>query len=1187
MTGLVGWTTSRARMIIAFIVLSVGMGFASFVGLPKEGSPNIDVPILYISVPLPGVGAADAERLIVKPLETKLRGIDGLKEMTGYASQNHAGVLLEFEFGWDKTATLADVRDKVDQAQAEFPDDAEEPVISEVNLSQFPIIVVSLSGDVPERTLLRLSKDLQRDIESISAVLEASLAGQREEMLEVIIDPLKLESYGVTAADLLSVIDRNNQLVAGGAVESGSAAFAVNVTGSFETALDVYDLPVKVNGESVVRLGDVTDIRRTFEDAQGLARFNGEKTIALQVKKRIGENIIETVKAVRAAVNAAVAEWPDELRQAVRVDFSMDESIVVNDMVTQLQGSVLTAMILVALVVLALLGLRSAALVGLAIPISFLLTFALMSGLGMTINNMTMFGLILAVGMLVDGAIVVVEYADKRIRDGVGPMRAYAAAARRMFWPIVSSTATTLCAFLPMLLWPGMPGQFMSQLPTTLIFVLSASLIVALIYLPVMGGTVGRIQRPIGNAARRMQAALPRWQRALLLLGCIAVPLLLFFLASLGAVAAGSAEIAAGGDGSGSTGAGGAALSALKAVTFLATLGATALGVVTLASFFNGPKRREAPKPYRRTAFGHVVALMVTNPFGPFLAIGAAVSLMVGSVMLFSASGNGVEFFVKTEPERAIVYVRARGNLSLQEQDRLVRAAENVILGMEDIEAVFAFSGSGGLEKKGDQAGPLDAVGQIQIELKPWYERGSGDAILAELQKRLNSVPGLLAEIALQEEGPQQGKPIQLQLRSNNWEDLYRATEIARAKFGTIEGLVDIDDTTPLPGIEWEITVDRARAGRFGADVATVGPLVQLVTRGAILGTYRPSDSDEEVEIRIRFPENERVLATLDRLRVQTARGLVPLSNFISRRPVPKLDQIVRTDTQRSFLVRSDVAPGVEDIAKIVELEKWIAEERPFPDSVSAKFTGDREEQEESQAFLMAAFMGALGLMFIILLAQFNSVYNSVLVLSAVVMSVAGVMIGMVVMGQNFSIIMTGTGIVALAGIVVNNNIVLIDTFQDYSKRMPALEAIVRTAEARIRPVLLTTVTTMAGLTPMMFAVSIDFANGGFSQGAPTALWWTQLATAVVFGLGVATGLTLMVTPAALAARVWVARLFAWAGREGWHVVARTIFSASHMKRAMEDRALARRARRTYADEIIWVEPTASSRKPPVIRAAE
>ena len=911
---------------------------------------------------------------------------------------------------------------------------------------------------------MRLAKDLQREIEALAPVLDAELAGHRDEMIEVLIDPLKLEAYNIAAAELARIVAANNQMIAAGEIDTGAGKFPIRVPGSFDTVRDVYDVPVKVDGERVVTLGDIAEIRRTFEDAEGYARYNGRPTIALQVSKRIGENIIDTVAAVRDTVEQEIAAWPEPLRDAVAIDYSLDQSKQVEDMVSQLEGSVLTAILLVMIVVIAALGPQSALLVGLAVPCSFLLAFALMGALGIAISNMVMFGLILAVGMLVDGAIVVAEFAEKRMAAGVSPKEAYGAAARRMFWPIVSSTATTLCAFLPMLFWPGMPGEFMGLLPVTLIFVLSASLLVALIYLPVVGAIFGGAVVAVGRAVRRLGG------RSLIFRG--AEP-------------------------------------------------------PDAATAIEGERSGEM-RP--RSGFGAFVHLIVGNPFGPFVALAVAVGAVFGAFALYGANAKGVEFFVKTEPERGIVHVRARGNLSLAEEDRLVRYVEELLLEVDGVSAVFAFSGEGGLVNEGGE-GPPDAIGQLQFELSDWRERFGrddplyGDEVIASIEAAIAGLPGGVAELALQKEGPQQGKPIQAQLTANSWDALHAAAVALRERFEAEPGLVNIDDTRPLPGIEWRFEVDRAAAGRFGADVEQVGVIMQLVTRGAMLGTHRPNDSDEELDIRVRFPEDDRTLSTLDQLKLRTDAGLAPLSNFVDRSAAPKLASIERRDGERFFLVRADVAPDANANEKIAALSEWIeANADAFPAGVEINFVGDLEEQEESQAFLGQAFIGALGLMFVILLAQFNSIYNSLLVLTAVVMSVGGVLIGMLVMDQTFSIIMTGTGIVALAGIVVNNNIVLIDTYQEYADRMPRLEAIVRTAEDRLRPVLLTTITTIAGLLPMMFATSIDFFDRQIVVGAPTALWWVQLATAVIFGLGFATLLTLIATPAALAARIWIMR---------------------------------------------------------------
>ncbi|SDW25463.1 multidrug efflux pump [Ruegeria halocynthiae] len=1239
MTGIVSWAAGRARMVLAFIAISLVIGGFAYVSLPKEGEPDIDIPMLFVSVQFPGISAEDSESLLIKPMETEMADLDGLDTMTATAAESYAGVLLEFEFGWDKSATIADVRDAMNTAQADFPDGSEQYTITEVNFSEFPIVIVNLTGPVPERTMARVAKDLQDELEALDAVLEAGIAGNRDEMLEVVIDPLRLEAYNVTAAELINVVQNNNQLIAAGEVETEQGTFSVKIPSSFKTAQDVYGLPVKVNGDRVVTLGELAEINYTFEDRAGTARFNGEHTVALQVVKRKGFNLIDTVALIKATVAEEQAKWPAELQAAVDVGTSNDQSRIVDSMVRQLEGSVLTAVALVMIVVLASLGTRAALLVGFAIPTSFLLCFAFLAMIGVTISNMVMFGLILAVGMLVDGAIVVVEYADKRIKEGVGPMHAYVEAAQRMFWPIVSSTATTLCAFLPMLFWPGIPGEFMKMLPITLIFVLSASLIVALIYLPVVGGVSGRMSRSFERSSSWLRARAPWWLRALL----VPPSLYLIFLGAMQVL--NPNYLLPGG-------------SIVGVLMFL--IGAFA-GSVTLSA----AKIERAPDEHIHTAkehtpFGYVVKFLVGNPVMPVVSIAVVFALVFWiAFIVFPQNARGVEFFVESEPEQATAYVRARGNLSLAEKDEMVLEAERVISAHPAVINVFSFAGEGGLNQNDGGAGaPADTVGRVQFEIIPWEDRPNvsepiagglfdrhvvapeydGDFVLDQLNAELAKIPGFIVEILPLEQGPASAKPVHLRIKGDGWEELTEATITAREAFDNTPGLIKIEDTLPLPGIDWQIDVDVAKAGRFGADVATVGAMVQLVTRGILLGEMRPVSTDEEVEIRVRLPDQDRVLSTLDTLKVRTPDGLIPLSNFVTRKPVPKLAEINRVNQQRYYDVKADVEPGLIKVVvdnpdgteqrmailrelvdgmepsgstvtdstgsifevitltgaenvnvlaaeidsgnarfalinpneRIAVLTEWLQTD-PFGRTIAWEWTGDQEDQAESQAFLSSAFLAALGLMFVILLAQFNSFYNSALVLLAVVLSTTGVLIGMMVMQQPFSIIMTGTGIVALAGIVVNNNIVLIDTYQEYSGYMSRIDAIVRTAEARIRPVLLTTLTTMAGLTPMMFGLSLDFIGGGYSIDSPTALWWKQLATAVVFGLGTATVLTLIVTPSLLALRVWVTTYAVWLGK----ALARS--TAGRSSQIAQDMAIGQSARDMQATEMIWTDENQSA----------
>ena len=1221
MTGIVDWAASRARMVLAFIALSLIAGAFAYVTLPKEGEPDIEIPALFVSVPFPGISAEDSETLLVKPMETELVDLDGLDRMSSTAAEGYAGVALEFEFGWDKTKIMADVRDAMSNAEAQFPSGAEQYSINEINFSEFPIVIVNLTGQVPERTIVQVARDLQDRLEGLDPILEAAIAGDRDEMLEVVIDPLRLESYNVTASDLINAVQNNNQLIAAGEVETENGAFSVKIPSSFSDARDVYDLPVKTNGDRVVTLGDIARINLTFEDRTSTARFDGENSVALQVVKRKGFNIIDTVDEVEATIAEARANWPAELSASVDMGISNDQSRQVASMVSQLEGSVLTAIALVMIVVLAALGTRPAFLVGFAIPTSFLLCFVLLAIMGVAVSNIVMFGLILAVGMLVDGAIVVVEYADKRISEGSGPMSAYVEAAKRMFWPVVSSTATTLCAFLPMLFWPGVPGEFMGMLPVTLIFVLSASLVVALVYLPVMGGVTGRFSRTLNNATEALRRTLPWIVRALL------VPVVLFGLFVGAMMVLNPAylfpPVAEGWAGR------------MPGVVLFLIFSVLASIVMDAAAIRRQEKRIRAG--YRRSPFGWFITAIVANPVGPIVSIVAVGAFVVTTFSYFGENNNGVEFFVESEPEQALLYVRARGNLSLAEKDALVARAEEIVMAHPGTRNAFAFAGDGGLSSNtGGAEAPKDTIGQVQFETIPWEDRKDdpaldGDRVIEELSEQLAAIPGIQTEVMNLAMGPASAKPVHLRIKGDDWSALLDATTRAREEFDRTPGLTLIEDSRPLPGIDWQIDVDVEKAGRYGADVATVGAMVQLVTRGLLLDTMRVDSSDEEIDIRVRLPEENRVLSTLDTLKVRTADGLVPLSNFITREPVAKLAEISRVDQKRYFDVKADVAPnlfkavttgddpetlatlrGLEEGSpdggtritgangadfeivalgdgveasevesglqgasltlvpitpneRIAALTEWL-EANPLGQGLDWEWTGDQEDQAESQAFLGQAFLAALGLMFIILLAQFNSFYNAVLVLLAVVLSTTGVLIGMLVMDQTFSIIMTGTGIVALAGIVVNNNIVLIDTYQEYERYMPRIQAIIRTAEDRIRPVLLTTITTMAGLAPMMFGLSLDFFAGGYSIDSPTALWWKQLATAVVFGLGIATFLTLLFTPSMLALRVWVTTYARWIAR----LLAR--LSMGRSSQAARDWALNREARRVKSPTILWEE---------------
>jgi len=1026
----------RSRTVLATLVLVLITGSFAYVSIPKEAEPDINIPIIYVSMHHDGISPEDAERLLIRPMEIELRTIEGVKEMRSKGYESGAYVLLEFEAGFDADQALIDVRDKVDQAKPELPDETDEPTVNEVNFSLFPVVVVTLSGDVPERTLLRLARDLRDEIEGVTSVLKAEIAGDREELVEVLIDPVRVESYGLSPQDAIDIVRSSNLLIAAGAQDTGKGRFSVKVPGLFETTRDIMTLPVRVDGDAVVVLSDIAEVRRGFKDPDGFARVNGQRALVLEVSKRAGENLIETVDAVRAVVAEEQAAWPEGLRDAVKVSFAQDKSDEIRNRLNDLQNSVLFAVLLVMIVVVAALGTRAAGLVGVAIPGSFLTGILVLTALGLTINIVVLFALILAVGMLVDGAIVVTEIADRKMTEGEPRKVAYALAAKRMAWPIIASTATTLAAFLPLAFWPGVVGEFMKFLPITVLAVLSASLLMALVFVPTLGAFVGK-----------PGAADPETMRHL-----------------------------AGGE----------------------------TGPLDDIRGFTG-------------AYLRVLSAALRHPAKVLFA---AAFLLVATWGGYAMFGKGVEFFPDVEPEIAKLQVRARGNLSVYEQDAIMRQVESRILDMKEFETVYTRTGTA---EQGEEA--EDIIGTVTLEFIDWEERRPASEILADVERRTANIAGVFVDPREQEAGPPIGKPIQIELSSRFPELLEPAVETVLGGLNGLDGLINIEDSRPLPGIDWELKIDRAQAAKFGVSVDTLGRAVQMVTTGIKVGEYRPDDTDEEIDIRVRYPVAYRTIEELDRIRINTDVGLVPIGNLVEREAQPKVGSVNRTDSRRVMTVKTDVLEGVLPDQKVTEIQAWMAG-AGLDSRVNVKFKGEDEEQKKAEAFLGKAFGVALFLMAIILVTQFNSFYSAFLILSAVVMSTIGVFIGLLITSQPFGIVMGGIGVIALAGIVVNNNIVLIDTYDRLAKTTKTpLEAILRTSAQRLRPVMLTTITTMLGLLPLVFQINIDFLSRHATVGAPSTQWWTQLATAIVFGLGFATVLTLVVTPSALMVR---ANLHAW-----------------------------------------------------------
>ncbi|WP_105170523.1 efflux RND transporter permease subunit [Pseudoalteromonas sp. T1lg24] len=1020
MRTLIDASLSRTRTVLSIFILLIISGWVTYQNIPKEANPDVTIPFIYVSIVHDGISPEDAERLLVRPMEIELRAIEGVKEMTAVASEGHASVTLEFFAGSDPKEALADVRDKVSLAKAKLPSETEEPEVHEVLMEdQQPTITLTLSGDIPERGLLTLARNLKDELESISNVLEVEIGGEREDMVEIVVDPLLMESYGLDQNDIYSLLTNNNRLVAAGTLDTGKGRFAVKIPSVFETIQDVMEQPVKVSGDKVVRFMDVAQIRRSYKDPNSIARINGQQAVSLEVKKRAGENIIDTVDQVKAKVEESKAIWPNHIKVTYTGDMSKD----VKDMLSDLQNNVLSAVLLVVIVIIAILGTRSAFLVGVAIPGSFLTGILVIAIFGLTVNIVVLFALIMAVGMLVDGAIVVSEFADRMMSEGMPRKKAYAVAAKRMAWPIIASTATTLAAFAPLIFWPGMMGEFMKYLPITLIATLSASLVMALVFVPTIGSLIGKV-RPLTDEQKQ------------------------------------NLLVAEEGN-----------LTQLKGAT------------------------------------GRYVRLLDRAIKRPLLSLFAAIGFSVLVFISYGMSGLGVEFFPDVEPNGINLKVRSYGDLSIYEKDQIMKDIEARILTVEGIKTLYSRSGG------------KDIVGSLRMNLKDWDKRRPADQIIEEVLGNTSDMAGVEIEIRKDENGPGGGKDLSIELSSKFPNVL---NEEARRIRNTIENdgaFVNVDDSASKPGIEWQLKLNRADAARFGADATMLGANVQMVTNGLKLGEYRPDDVDDEIDIRVRFPADKRDLGRLETLRVKTQHGQVPITHFIERKAVQKVDTINRVDSHRVVTVNADVKVG-QQLGKALPRLQAQLEAQGLDPRVKLKVRGENEEQDESMVFLEKAFLVALFVMGIILVTQFNSFYQAMLILSAVLFSTVGVFLGLIILQQPFGIVMSGIGVISLAGIVVNNNIVLIDTYNVLRRQgMDQHEAILRTGAQRLRPVLLTTVTTILGLMPMVLQINIDLFNREIAFGAPSTQWWVQLATAVAGGLAFATVLTLVLTPCLLALR--------------------------------------------------------------------
>ena len=1011
---------NRATLLIFTIIILTGLNIFSII--PKEKTPDVKIPIIMVNSVLNGASPKDTERLLARPMENALRSVENIKKMTSVSTDGRAYVILEFSAGFNSDKALEDTRAKIDEITPDLPNEAKRPIVQEVNMSLFPILNVIIAGNFESRTMLQIAKNLQKSIEGLPNVLSVDIAGYRKDRVDVIIDPKILATYNLQIEKVAQMLRRNNQLIAAG--KFFKSGYSVRVDGVLEKPDEILQLPIIADKDSVITIKDVAHALPTFEDPVSYARVNGKPAIVLEISKRTGKNIIETIEQVKGVVKKEKAFLPKSLQ----IMYSFDQSDQVKEVLNDLKNNIILAVIFVAVIMGIYMGTKIASIVAVCIPGSFLIGVIAVYMLGYTMNIVVLFSLIMSIGMLVDASIIVNEYADRKMNIGHTPMQAYKEAATRVFWPVVSSTVTTLVVFMPLLFWPGVAGQFMKYLPITLIATLSGSIFISLCVTPVIGGL-------FGGASTSDRAKIAKLQAI------------------------------EGGD--------------LNSVTGF---------VKKYYSLLQSVLKR--PKTF----------------------VGAIVGSLFVAIISYGFIGKGVEFFPDVEPESSVISIRSQGNISLDTRDKIMAEVESKILDMKEVKIFYARAGTfSGPENNTD-----DVIARIQMELANWQKRRKANEILKEVAKRLNGIPGVITEIENQKDGPSSNKPIEIQISGKNHESIKTATSQIKTLIKNIKGITNVTDDGSTPEIEWKITVNRNKASRNGIDVATIGEYIKMITEGALLTEYRPDYSDDEVEIRARFPKELRNISALKNIMIGTPSGSVPVASFIDIKPQLKLKQVHRVNSDRTTTITAGVLPGFV-ATNMVKKAQTALLNLNIPTDVSIKFTGEQEDQQEAKSFLTKAFVSALFIMVLVLLLQFNSYYQVFIIMTAVFLSTTGVFLGLILTNQTFGIVMCGVGIISLAGIVVNNNILLIDAYNEHVQNGENNKnAVIKAAVSRLRPILLTAGTTILGLLPMVLTINIDFINLEVTYNAPSGQWWKQLATSISGGLAFATVLTLFFTPALL-----------------------------------------------------------------------
>ena len=1078
--------------VMVLVALVAIMGIVSYLTIPKESFPNITVPNIFVVTLYPGVSPEDMESLVTRKLEDELGNISEIKEMTSTSTEGYSSVVLEFDTGIDIEEALQKVREKVDLAKAELPEDAEEPLVQEVNLSEFPIMQINLSGDYDLEILKDIAEDLQDKIEAIPTVLGVDLTGGLEREVQVDVDLAKLKYYNLSFGDIIGAISAENVTIPGGDISVGTKSFLLRVPGQYQETAPIEDVVLKVNDSQPIYLRDIANVTFGFKERETYSTLDESPVITLGVKKRTGENILETYDRVSAILDEALPTLPPTTTYKITNDQSKD----VKNMVSSLENNIISGLILVIGVLLFFLGVRNASFVGISIPLSMFLSFIILSALGITMNMIVLFSLILALGMLVDNAIVVVENIYRYLEEGFDNFEAAKKGTGEVAGPIIAGTATTLAAFAPMIFWPGTVGEFMGYLPKTLIITLSSSLFVGLIINPV----ICALFMTIDGDSKKAQLTKRGKQ---ILNGVLALVLLVLVQSSF------------------------------ITWTMLIVLGAL---LWLLNKYVLAPTGKWWQADGLNVFINTYENSLIWALNNRLKTVGIAFFVLIMSFVVLGVFNPGTEFFPEDIPPRD-VYVQIETPVGSDVEftrsvvDRVAERVKNIPQA-SDINTILAVSGAAISSDPAGGGGNSTHKGTVAINFVD-YELREGD-IFEAMEYMRNDLNGVIAgakiTVEKPQDGPPTGPPINLEISGPEMTELTRISNDvlsaleADSIFAKMDGLeTDLPDSRP----EIRVEVDREKAGLYELNTNMIGMTVRQAINGVEASKFR--DGKEEYEIVVRLAEEYRDdLSTLSDLTVFHEGVQIPLSEVASWEISDGFGGIRHKESERVITVSADVRSGYQSNAVLAEAQQVLSTYlNGLPPGYSYEWTGQQQEQDESFAFLGRAFLIAVFLIAFILVSQFNSIVKPVIILSSVVMSTAGVFYGLVTFQMAFGL-MAFLGLISLAGVVVNNAIVLID-YVDILRTRDGLDlrsALVQAGKVRFRPVILTAITTTLGLVPLAIGFNFDFITlvnnplefvthlGEYIYwGGEQAAWWGPMAIAVIVGLLFSTFLTLILVP--------------------------------------------------------------------------